>query len=189
VKRNRLAEAQEILMRAQVLEPSAGRLPARLAGYLAWMEKCPEARQYANRALSLTPKYRHALWALALCAELDGKNTEAETRYRELMQVSGAEQRSQAGLGHLLARTGGKAEARQIAAELTSIIRRGRRREVFAALVHTGLGANDAALTLLEQAWTMRDPNLLHLHLEPRFRVLGKEPRFQALLAKLVALR
>jgi len=189
MKRGRVQEAQEILLRAQVLEPSVGRLPARLAGYLAWMERCSEARRYANHALSLTPQNRHALWALALCADLEGKNAEAETRYRELMRLSGAEQRSEASLGHVLARTGRREEARKIAANLASIIERGRRREVFAALVHAALGENEKALTLLEQAWKMHDSNLLNLHLEPRFRVLNREPRFQQLLARVKALQ
>ena len=66
---------------------------------------------------------------------------------------------------------------------------RGRRREVWEAQVRLALGDREAALSLLEQAWTRRDAVLLMLPLETRFQPLANEPRFQALLTRLAALR
>jgi hypothetical protein len=67
--------------------------------------------------------------------------------------------------------------------------RQGRRREFFEALVRIGLGDRRAALSLLEQAWERRDPNLLSLPLEVRFAPLKGDPRFEAIEEKIEAPR
>ena len=186
-------EAKELLMRAQLLEPTTARLPARLAVILAQKGACGEARVAGQRALSLTPNFRNAQWAIALCDQFDGNGAAAELTFRALSKTGGSgETRSQAALGHLLGKSGqpGKInEARHILASILALRDKGRRIEVLAALVHTGLGERTAAAKLLEEGWTHRDPQLLPLIADWRFKALAGEPAYDALLARLLALR
>ncbi len=187
--RGHVKEAEEALVRAQLLEPGAARLAGRRATVLAWTGRCAEAKTAADLALSLSPDYRHSLWALAVCAEQDGRLADAEQMYRKLIAANPVEQRSAAALGYLLAKTNRGGEARKLAQDLESMIAKGRRREVFAALVHTGLGEHDAALDLLDRAWDTRDGNLLFIQYEQRFQALHSKPRFRRLQTRLNALR
>jgi hypothetical protein len=52
------------------------------------------------------------------------------------------------------------------------------------ALIAVGLGDNDEAIRLLEQAYRERFPWLIHLNPEPRLDPLGSHPRFKELVRK-----
>lgn len=188
----RYEEAKELLLRAQLLEPSTQRLPGRLAVILALKGSCADARMAGQRALSLSPNFRNAQWALALCDEREGNTAAAEQALRALAKVGSGETRSQAALGHLLARSGQPAkvaEARRILASLLALRDKGRRFEVLSALVETGLGERAAAANHLEEGWTHRDPQLLWVTADWRFQALAGEPKFDALAERLVSLR
>ncbi|MDX1980378.1 MAG: hypothetical protein SFV51_08920, partial [Bryobacteraceae bacterium] len=189
VAMERYDDAVDSLRRVQLLEPGSPRPAGRLAELAAMRGDAAGARAYANEALSRDPGYRYALWALAFADELEGKTDAAESRYRRILELHPSEDRTLASLGHLLGRAGKTVEANRIASRLQSMIERGRRREVFEALVRTALGQREAALGLLEDAWRKRDPNLLNLAVESRFRPLATERRFQQLLARVRALR
>lgn len=186
---NRDQEAIECLERVRLLEPGSARPAARLAVLMAQRGENGRARSYGEAALAIEPRNRHALWALAFTEEREGRVQEAETAYRQILRIHLTEDRTLASLGSLLARHDKRGEAILIAGRLREMIRRDRRREVFEALVRTGLGDRRTALTLLEQAWEHKDPNLLFLHLESRFAPLAGEPRFQRIQEQLRDLR
>jgi tetratricopeptide (TPR) repeat protein len=182
-------EAIDILERARLLEPGSARPAARLAVLAAHRRDLARTRSYGQAALAVEPRNRHALWALAFAQELDGNLDQAEKDYRQLLELHPTEDRTLASLGHLLARLGKRAEAILIAGRLHEMRERDRRREVFEALVRTGLGDQRNALTLLELAWENKDPNLLFLHQESRFAPLAHEARFQAIEEQLRSLQ
>jgi serine/threonine protein kinase/tetratricopeptide (TPR) repeat protein len=182
-------EALSVLRRIQILEPGSPRPSGRIAVLAAMLGRHDEARAAARAALGRDPQYRHALWAAAFLSEREGAAVQAIEGYRKLLTLHPSDDRALASLGSLLARQGAKAEARGIAARLRSMTERGRRREVFEALVLASLGESAAALTLLEKAWERHDPNLINLELDPRFRSLSSEPRYQAILRRLAGLR
>lgn len=188
----RLDDVRELLMRAQVLEPLAPRLPSRLSLILARVGQCPEARRQAARALTLSSSERDARLGIALCDEQEGRLAEAETGFRELIKLGEGESRSRASLGHLLARSGGavqRAEAVAIADGFEAMVQKRRRREVAAALVRMSLGETEAALTLLERALQLKDPDFFYVPVDRRFQPLSNQPRFQTLINELTALR
>jgi TolB-like protein/Tfp pilus assembly protein PilF len=85
-------------------------------------------------------------------------------------------------LAHAHASAGNEGPARAILSELQ---RRGRRRyvsPVALALVHVGLGDRGRALDLLEEAYRLRDFDLATWN--PRFNVLGADPRFQDIMRR-----
>ena len=185
----RYDEARELLERGQILEPGSPRPSGRLALLMAQLGDAAEARRYAKESLGRDPKYRYGMLALAYAEELEENVDAAENAYREILRVHPTEDRTLASLGALLARRGRRGEAVLIGARLREMVAQGRRREVFEAMVRTALGDRRTALTLLEQAWERRDPNLLNLELEFQLAPLNGEPRFEAIKAKLRALR
>jgi len=186
---DRTDEAVVVLERVRLLEPGVARPAGRLAVLMANLGQRDRAISYANAALAVEPRNRHAHWAMAYCEEQQGDLERAEASYRQLLEMHPTEDRTLASLGSLLARVDKRGEAILIAGRLRDMTARNRRREVFEALVRMGLGDRRTTLTLLEQAWERKDPNLLFLHQEARFRPLQNEARFQAVLQNLFALR
>jgi TolB-like protein/DNA-binding winged helix-turn-helix (wHTH) protein/Tfp pilus assembly protein PilF len=86
------------------------------------------------------------------------------------------------GLGHALAMLGRHDEARAVLARLEERARMQYVAPFSLALVHVGLGNNDAALTVLEHGAQIRDPGMSGLAVDARFTRLAAEPRFAALL-------
>jgi serine/threonine-protein kinase len=185
----RVAEAEELLESSQLLEPASARPSGRLAVLKAMRGDSTAARRYATASLSRDPRNRHAQWALGRADDLDGNVVSAEQRYRQVLERYPTEDRTLASLGHMLARVGRRDEAMEIARKLHAMVEQNRRRETFEALVRTGLGEKNEALTMIEQAWQLRDPNVLNIELEIRFRPLASEPRFQAVAQLLRGLR
>jgi len=88
-------------------------------------------------------------------------------------------------LGYAYAAAGNEKRAREILADL--IVRSGKQYvSSFAiALVHVGLGEQQAAIDRLERAYQDHAFELAHLNLTPAFNSLRADPRFQNLLSKL----
>ena len=90
-----------------------------------------------------------------------------------------------AGLANALALSGRVGEAREMLAALTR-----RRAESYISLwalasIHARLGETEEALDWLERAYEEHDSTLVWLKVHPRFDALRREPRFEALLARL----
>jgi len=81
-------------------------------------------------------------------------------------------------LGHAYARSGNKAKAQIVLAELKELSGKRYFPAYQMALVHIGLGQNDEALALLEKAYEERYPWLIHLNVEPRLDPIRSDPRF-----------
>ena len=50
--------------------------------------------------------------------------------------------------------------------------------------IYVILKDHERVLDYLEKAYQIRDPNMVHIGVDPPFEVLHPEPRFQALLKK-----
>jgi serine/threonine protein kinase/tetratricopeptide (TPR) repeat protein len=90
-------------------------------------------------------------------------------------------------LGHLYARMGRKEDAEKILQELL-----GRGQKVYVppynlATVYAGLGQKEQALTALERAYADRSLLLMNIGTDPEFESLRSEPRFRAVLGKVLA--
>lgn len=185
----RYQEAVATLERVQLFEASSPRPVGHIALLKARLGDSAGARAAANLALDRDPRYRHALLALAYSDDVDGRDAEAERGYREVIRQYPTEHRTLAYLGNLLARTGRREEAIRIANELHTLIQKGRRREVFEAIVRVGLDQKAQAINLIQQAWERRDPNLQTWEIEKNLKPLAHEPAYLALTRKLLSLR
>lgn len=54
----------------------------------------------------------------------------------------------------------------------------------YLAEIHTGLGEKEEAFKLLEKALEMREGPMVYLKVEPFFRELHGDPRFDSLVAR-----
>ena len=90
-----------------------------------------------------------------------------------------------AGTGYALGRSGRKAEARQVLAEIMKL-RQGRYvQAVVVALVHIGLGEKDEAFFWLEEAFTERAQWLTEIKADPAFDSLRADARLEQLLQRI----
>ncbi len=93
-------------------------------------------------------------------------------------------------LGHMgiaYFKTGEKSKSETF---LNELITRSRKSPVgspsfFAAAIYTAMGENDKALKLLEKAYTDHEVEMYWLKVEPLFRLLHGDPRFENLLMKI----
>ena len=106
----------------------------------------------------------------------------AATKARDLTRGNAE---ATATIGYALAKSGRSEEARKVMAELEG---RAATRYVGSyalAQIHNGLGEKEAALALLEKAFTEKDALMVFLKVEPRWDNLRTEARFIELMRKM----
>jgi tetratricopeptide (TPR) repeat protein len=77
------------------------------------------------------------------------------------------------------------AQAREVVVELRQLADKRFVTSYGVALVHAGLGDNDAALASLEKAFEERSNWLVWLRLDPRWNRLRTDPRFTELVSRM----
>ena|SRR5215212_4120881 len=87
--------------------------------------------------------------------------------------------------GHVAGASGRAALAREALAQLRGFSDRTFVTSYGIALVHAGLGENDAALEALEKAFEERSNWLVWLRLDPRWNALRADMRFAALVNRM----
>ena len=109
---------------------------------------------------------------------------EAIAELRRAVELSGSGAGQMASLGYAYAVAGRRAEALGIVEKLTERSRHQYVPPATVAIVFSGLGDRDQALTWLEKANEERDPWVTGLKAEPRFDSLRSDPRFQDLMRR-----
>ena len=132
-----------------------------------------------------TPEFAAARWTLGL-AELErGRHEEAIDHLRQTVRLTAENPARLAELGYAYGRAGRAEDAARVLAQLEGLAHRRRVSSADLALVELGLGHRDAALDLLDKAYSERSCLFLNMRLDPRLDSLRGEPRFQRLLARL----
>jgi len=183
--RKRLTDAMQELQRAVSLDPMSPLANAALGMLWHYARDDAQAERIYRGVLEQDPNLRAAHAGLIrvlingrrfeeALTELDGlKPHEPEMEGPFFLGARGV---AYAGLG----RTG---EAEQIADTLTQHDSDGA--SVDGAAVYAALGNADKALSILEQAVDLKQPKVLFVRLDPRFRSLRAHPRFLALLQRM----
>jgi eukaryotic-like serine/threonine-protein kinase len=112
-----------------------------------------------------------------------GATGEAEAVIRKGAELSGVSVQLSF-LGHAQAVNGNRKEALRTLERLTALSAERYVSPYELGLIYEGLGDQDQAFALLEQAFAERSPWLIYLAREPRLRHLHGDPRFDALLAR-----
>ena len=144
-----------------------------------------EAVAEARSSIQLEPRYHPFYWNLGLPLVLLGKHEEAVAAFKEATAIAPSAVTSRALLAWALGLSGQRREAREILEHLEQR----RSKEYVSALLMAdacvGLGANEQAISWLEEAADERAVRMIYLNTWPAYDPLHSDPRFQALLRRM----
>jgi serine/threonine-protein kinase len=156
---------------------------AALALYLA--RRFDLAEQYGRQVLRADPGYTWAHIVLGRTLEASGRGAEAVLLLERARQLEPKLSEAVAAVGEAYARAGRTAEARAALATLHDLAKTQYVSPLDVATVHAGLGEVRQSLDWLERAYDRRSYLMPFIDALPFFDGLDREPRFQALLARL----
>ena len=175
--------------RALELDPLSVIITADLGADYLVARRYDEAIEQFHKAIDLDPRFYYAHWNLAEALEMKGNLGEALAEYKKAVELDD-DPFVLALLGQAYAKMGQRHEALKILAQLPQI---GAHRYVPAysyALLHMALGDKDKAIEYLERSYREgAGLDVIFLKVDPMLDPLQKEPRFQALVAKVFAAR
>ena len=172
--------------RATELDPLSVIINADFAWTYACAHRLDEAEAQARRTLEIDPRFFLAHYYLGGVHQAKGQLPEAISEFRQAFDLNG-DSYSLAMLGQAYARTGNKAEAQKILARLNEEAKSRHVAPYAWALLYLGLGDKNRALDELETAYQRGDTNYLFvLKVDPLFDDLRGQPRFDALVRKIV---
>ena len=183
--RGRFDEALAEMHRALELDPLSMAVNTGL-GHVLYLTRDFDAaiEQYA-KAVRIDPTFGPAhLWFGRPYLE-KGMFTEAIAEVEQAVASSGGSTISLAVLAHALASAGRPADAKRILADLLERARTRYLPSYWIALIFTGLGEVDPAMSWLERAYEERSSWLVWINVEPRFDRLRSDPRFASLLRRM----
>ena len=149
------------------------------------------ARQYdaaiaqSKDTLEMDPSYELPHLVLGQAYEQKGDYAQAIPELRKAVDLSHGTPLMISALAHAYGRSGNRAEAEKLLADLQAKSIKKYVSPYYLALVYVGLGRNEQALDLLDQAFADRSNGLVFLKVEPELDQLRSNPRFIALQKKL----
>ncbi len=180
----RFEEAIAERKRAQELDPLSPYRTADVGYPFYWAGQYDQAIEHYRRGLELDPSFFWShLWIGEAYVE-KGMQEEAIGEIRKAVALSGGNTRALATLGHAYAVSGRRSEALKVLNDLKARSKQSYVSPYFIALIYAGLGENDRTLEWLEKAYQERHPYLILLKVQPVFRSLHSDPRFQDLLRR-----
>jgi TolB-like protein/Tfp pilus assembly protein PilF len=172
--------------RAAELDPLSVIINADFAWTYACAHRLDEAEAQARRTLEIDPRFFLAHYYLGGVRQAKGQLPEAISEFRQAFDLNG-DSYSLAMLGQAYARAGNKVEAQKILARLNEEAKSRHVAPYAWALLYLGLGDKNRALDELETAYQRGDTNYLFvLKVDPLFDDLRGQPRFEALVRKIV---
>jgi TolB-like protein/Tfp pilus assembly protein PilF len=184
VMQGQLDHAMVEAKRAYELDPVSSIIHTDFGGVCLMARRYDQAIEQLRATVEIDPEFYGAHRFLGLALELKGDIGLAISEYKRALELSD----DPAGLGflgHALASTGRKNEARQILAELNEAAKTRYVQAYAFAVVHLALGEKDNALEWLEKAAQQRGATYFNfIKADPYLDPLRGDPRFEALVAK-----
>ena len=180
----RFDEARSHITTALALDPLSIGVNGQYDELLVLTRRYDEAIAHARQTIAIDPAFGRNRIVLAEAYALKG-NYDAALAELSQVQATGNEQTTLLReLGYVYGRAGRQAEARKVIDDL--LLRQQQHAdgaEGSLAIVYTGLGDRDRALTWLERAWAAHDAIFVRVKVDPRLDPLRGDPRFAKLLA------
>ena len=180
----RHAEALTEVKSAKELDPLSMRINILEGQFLMSAGQIDEAVSSLQKTLELDQSFWFAHASASSVYIEKGMFVEAAAEARKAKELSGASTIPDAFLGYALAKLGKKAEAESVLEELLKLSKERYIPPYHIALVYNGLGMRDETIAWLERAYNERDPKMVFLKVEPKWKNLRDDPRFIDLLRR-----
>ncbi|HEY3214882.1 MAG TPA: hypothetical protein VGK93_00165 [Candidatus Eisenbacteria bacterium] len=144
----------------------------------------PAAVEHARQAIIVDPEFWIGHIQSGQAYEQLGRPDQALEALMNAARFSGGNSKALSFRGHLLAKLGRVAEARDLLRTLEAVSREHYVPPYALALVHAGLGEREAVFEWLDRAYEARDVHLIFLPVDPMWDAYRADPRFAALLAR-----
>ena len=180
----RHAEALAEVKRGRELDPLNLRVNSLEGQFLIFAGQTDEALARFQKTFEIDPNFwfTHSFAASAYIEK--GMYSEAIAEARKATELSEGSSHPTAFLGYALARSGKQAEARAVLEELLKSSTERYIPPYHIALIYNGLDERDQTLAWLERGYKQRDPKMVFLRVEPKWKNLRADPRFQDLLRR-----
>ncbi len=171
---------------ARELDPLSLSVTTGVAWAYYYAGKFDQATEECLKAFDLRADYFEALGCMGLIAIGEGRLEDAVSWFERGVAAEPIPL-GRGFLGYSYALSGRHEEARAILGALQTAATTRYVTPIAPALIHTGLGEWDEALTCLEEASTLREAFLAYLKVFPPFKPLHSSPRYRALLNEIAS--
>jgi serine/threonine-protein kinase len=178
-------EALAEVQRAAELDPTSVSIRRSVGWTNFYARRFDQARWHLTRAVAMNPTAEETYRVLGLTHAMQEQWEEAERAVRESVSLSRNGTYYRATLAYVLAKTGRRAEAEAILAELERFAQTAYVSPVSFATVYLGLGDVERALDWTERAYHERRGWLAYLKCNPIMDPLRGHQRFEGLLEKM----
>jgi tetratricopeptide (TPR) repeat protein len=175
----RFAEGVGEIQKALELDPLSLIINADAGWFFSMAGQGDRALTQLSRTIELEPRFAPAYLYLGEVYLRKGMYQEAIASYKKGVELGDGRP---AVLGFAYGRAGRKTEAMRIIEELSHSRDRA---ATSIAIVYAGIGDNDRALALLEEAYREHSDSLIYLRSQPLYDPLRSDPRFQNLLSRM----
>jgi tetratricopeptide (TPR) repeat protein len=171
------------IRRAQQLDPLSLNINTTAGWVFNYTRQYDQAIEQCRNVLEIDPGYASAHDCLGEGYLAKGTFDQALEEFRRA--ASGGEPVRKVGLARAYGLMGKRNEARKVLDELTKSSKQSYFPPYLFGIVHVAIGENEQGLSWLEEAYTHRDPYLVHLKKDVAFDSLRSNPRFQDLLRRM----
>ena len=177
------------LKRAQQLDPLSLIINADLGSGFVTARRYDDAIAQLRKTIEMDPHFYYAHWNLGEALELKGQLREAFAEYKKAAELND-DPLVLSLVAQAEAKLGQRDDARKILKQLEQLATRRYVGNYAFALVHIALGEKEKAIEDLEHAYRDRvGPDIALLKVDPMLDPLRGDPRFEALVAKIFALK
>lgn len=181
----RFDESLAELRRAQEVDPLSIFIDGTIGAHYYFTRRYDMAIAHLTETLKLEANYWRADFFLGQCYERKGMYKEALTHFGRALDNNDSDPEGLCCYGFTLAKSGNRAGALKVLAQLTSAFQEGRISLPPLALIYLGLGEIDQAYEWLEKAYLERSSWLPALNVVPEFDELRSDRRFIDLLRRI----
>jgi TolB-like protein/DNA-binding winged helix-turn-helix (wHTH) protein len=175
----------EQINKARELDPLSISINFSLGWRFYMARQYDRAIQQLRNTLEMDPSYELPHLVLGLSYAQKGDFGLSIPELRRAVELSHGTPLMTSALANVYARSGNKAEAEKLLADLSAESKRQYVSPYYFAVVYVGLGKPEEAMNWLEKAFTDRSNGLVFLKVEPELDDLRSNPRFVALQRKL----
>jgi TolB-like protein/Tfp pilus assembly protein PilF len=171
------------------LDPLLPIINTNLGTNLLYARRYDEAIAQLRKTLEIEPTFYYALYALGMALQLKGDIPGAIAEYTKAKQLSD-DLAAPVLLAAAKAQSGDKDAAVRMLAELAELSQHRYVRAYWRALLYLSLGNRDEAIRWLEQSLADHEgPHITFIKVDPLLDPLRGDPRFEALVQKVVTAR